>query len=392
MKRLPKRVLWAVALIGLVAALVALLRPGPVAVETAVATVGPLQETVEEEGETRVRDRYVVTAPVAGRVGRIGLREGDAVTRGTVVTLLYPTPLDVRSREEAVARLSQAEDTRSAAAAGVATARGTLEQARRGLARAQTLATQGLLASEERERAELEASSAQRALEAADFRAQAAAHDAEVARAALAGSGSHPILLRSPVAGRVLRIAERSERVVAPGEVLLELGDLAKLEIVADLLSSDAVRVQPGAAMLIEGWGGGSLNGCVRQVEPSGFTKVSALGVEEQRVNVVGDFTERPAELGDRFRVELRIVVWESPAVLQVPGSAVFRHGEGWAVFVVEAGRARLRTIDIGHRTPFSVEIRRGLTEREVVIRNPSDRIGAGSRVRDALSRTGRLQ
>jgi HlyD family secretion protein len=382
MKRAHKRLLGAVLLLGAVALLVALLRPAPLPVETALASRGPLQETVEEEGETRVRDRYTVTAPVAGRVGRITLREGDSVARGATVALLYPAPLDVRSREAAGARVSQAEDAQRAAAAAVAAARGVLEQAQRGLTRAQALAKQGLLAPQERERAELEVSSAQRALESADFQAQAAAHDAEVAHAALLGSGSRPIALRSPVEGKVLRIVERSERVVAAGEALLELGDLAKLEIVADLLSSDAVRVQPGDSLLIEGWGGGTLNGCVRRVEPSGFTKVSALGVEEQRVNVVGDFADAPADLGDRFRVELRIIVWESDSVLQVPGSAVFRRAEGWAVFVIDAGRARLRDVEVGHRTPFVVEVTRGVKEGEVVIRDPSDRIGAGSRVR----------
>jgi len=383
-KRAQKRLFGAVLLLGVLALLVALLRPAPLEVEPALVTRGPLQETVEEEGETRVRDRYMVAAPVAGRVGRIDLKEGDTVARGTIVALLHPAPLDVRSREEAVARVSQAEDAQRAAAAAVAAARGVLEQAQRSLTRVRELAKQGLLAPEERERSELNASSAQRGLESADFRAQAAEHDAEVARAALQGPGSRPIALRSPIAGRILRIPEHSERVVAPGETLLELGDLARLEIVADLLSSDAVRVQPGEPMLIEGWGGGTLHGCVRRVEPSGFTKVSALGVEEQRVNVIGDFTDRPVQLGDRFRVELRIIVWDSPSVLQVPGSALFRRGEAWAVFVLDEGRARLREVEVGHRTPFVVEIVRGLNEHDVVIRNPSDRISAGSRVRTA--------
>ncbi len=382
MRRSQKRGLGALLFLGVVVALVALLRPGPLPVETALAIRGPLQETVEEEGETRVRDRYAVTAPVGGRVGRIGLNEGDAVRRGAIVALLYPAPLDSRSRQEAEARVAQAEDTQRAAEAAVAAARGVLDQARRTSARAKELARQGLLAPQERERAELDDSSAERAQESADFRAQAAAHDAEVARAALLGPGSRPIALRSPVDGKILRIPERSERVVAPGEALLELGDLARLELVADLLSSDAVRVRPGDPILIEGWGGTTLSGCVRRVEPSGFTKVSALGVEEQRVNVVADFTDPPAYLGDRFRVELRIIVWEAPAVIQVPGSAVFRRGEGWALFVMEEGRARLREVEVGHRTPFVVEITRGLNENDVVIRNPSDRITEGSRVR----------
>lgn len=180
----------------------------------------------------------------------------------------------------------------------------------------------------------------------------------------------------------MLRIPERSERVVLAGTPLLELGDPAKLEIVADLLSSDAVRVMPGDAMLIEGWGGGTtLRGRLRRVEPSGFTKVSALGVEEQRVNVIGDFVDLPGAIGDRYRVEVRIVVWEGRDVLQVPTSALFRHGDGWSVFVIEQGRARQRDVRVDHRGTFETEIVQGLNEGDVVVRNPSDRIADGLRV-----------
>jgi HlyD family secretion protein len=221
-----------------------------------------------------------------------------------------------------------------------------------------------------------------RELESAQFRAQAAAHDVEVARAALLAGAGTAIPLRSPVTGRVLRIPERSERVVLAGTPLLELGDPAKLEIVADLLSSDAVRVMPGDAMLIEGWGGGTtLRGRLRRVEPSGFTKVSALGVEEQRVNVIGDFVDLPGAIGDRYRVEVRIVVWEGRDVLQVPTSALFRHGDGWSVFVIEQGRARQRDVRVDHRGTFETEIVQGLNEGDVVVRNPSDRIADGLRV-----------
>ncbi len=257
-----------------------------------------------------------------------------------------------------------------------------MEQAQRARARAQELGAKGLLAPEERERAELDASSRQRELESADFQAQAAAHDVEIARAALLGDGSRPVVLRSPVQGQVLRIPEVSERVAAAGTPLLEIGDASRLEVVADLISSDAVRVREGDPMRIEGWGGGALNGRVRRVEPSGFTKVSALGVEEQRVNVVGDFSDPPAGLGDRFRVELRIAVWENPSVLQVPGSAVFRVGDGWAVYLIAGDRARRRSVELGHRTPFEVEVLRGIDEGMIVIRDPSDRVTDGARVR----------
>jgi HlyD family secretion protein len=382
MNRSRKRLAWGGAVVTVAALLVALLRPAPIAVETARAARGPLRETVDAEGQTRVRDRYVVAAPVAGRVGRLALQEGDSVAPGQVLVAMYPAPLDARAREQAQARLAQAEDAHRAGAAAVAQARSTADQARRGRARAQELAAKGLIAPEERERSELGAATSERELESADFRAQAAAHDVEVARAALLGERAGPLVLRSPVRGRVLRIPERSERVVAVGSPLFELGDCSRLEIVADLLSSDAVRVRPGDPLLVEGWGGPALHGRLRLIEPSGFTKVSALGIEEQRVNVIGDFGEPAPGLGDRFRIELRIVTWEGNAVLRIPGSALFRQGDGWGVFALEKGRAALRLVTVGHRTPFEAEILGGLHDGDRVIRNPTDRIEDGVRVR----------
>lgn len=382
MKLTRKRIALAVAAVLVAAGAYALLRPAPLRVETARVARGRLQVTVDEEGETRVRDRYVVAAPVAGRVARIELREGDPVLVGEVVGRLFAAPLDARAREQAAGRVAQAEDAERAADAGVLQAQAAAEQARRGARRAQQLAAKNLIAPEERERAELEEATRAQELESAQFRAQAAAHDVEVARAALLAGAGTVLPLHSPVRGRVLRIPERSERVVPAGTPLLELGDPAKLEIVADLLSSDAVRVKPGDAILIEGWGGGTtLQGRLRRIEPSGFTKVSALGVEEQRVNVIGDFVDPPGAIGDRFRVEVRIVVWEGRDVLQVPTSALFRHGDAWSVFVIEDGRARQRDVRVGHRSTFAAEVAEGLREGDAVIRNPSDRIADGVRV-----------
>jgi HlyD family secretion protein len=368
---------------GIAAALgaLALLRPATLPVETVVAMRGPLQVTVDEEGETRVRDRYVVAAPVAGRVDRIELREGDSIAQGAEVARLFPAPLDARAREQGTARVAETEDAQRAADAAVAQARAALAQARRNRARADELAAQNAIAPEDREHAELEETTRGRELEAATFRAQAAAHDVEVARAALLGGGSAATSLRAPVCGRVLRIPERSERVVPAGAPIVEVGDCAKLEVVADLLSSDAVKVKPGDPMWIAGWGGDTLRGRVRTVESSGFTKVSALGVEEQRVTVVGDVLDPPGPLGDRFRVEVRIVIWAGKDVLRVPASALFRRGDGWSLFVVEQGRARQHDVYVGHRTPFDVEILSGVKEGDEVIRNPSDRIADGIKV-----------
>lgn len=383
MKSSPKRIGLAAAVVLAAAGAIALLRPAPLAVETVPAARAPMRVTVDEEGETRVRDRYVVAAPVAGRVARIALREGDLVAAGAVVARVLPAPLDARAREQATARVAEAEDAQRAADAGVTQARAALAQARRSRDRAQQLAAKNLIAPEERERAELDETTRAQEVESAAFRAQAAAHDVEVARAALLAGAGHAISLHSPIRGRVLRIPERSERVVPAGAPLVELGDPARLEIVADLLSSDAVKVKPGDPMLIEGWGGGTtLRGRLRVVEPSGFTKVSALGVEEQRVNVIGDFVDPPGALGDRYRVEVRIVVWEGSSALQVPASALFRHGDGWSVFVVERERARQRDVQVGHRTAFEAEIVHGLEDGEVVVRHPTDRIAEGVRVR----------
>lgn len=382
MKLVPKRIALGAAAVLVAAGAFALLRPVPMPVATVRAARGPMQVTVDEEGETRVRDRYVVAAPVAGRVARITLREGAAVVPGTTVARVFPAPLDPRGREQAAARVEAAGDAQRAADAAVAQARAALEQARRGSERAQRLAAQNLIAPEERERAELQETTRARELESADFRAQAAAHGVEEARAALV-AGQSAVPLHAPVRGRVLRVPERSERVVPAGTPLVELGDPSKLEVVADLLSADAVNVKPGAVVLIEGWGGGAaLRGRLRVVEPSGFTKVSALGVEEQRVNVIVDFVDPPGALGDRYRVEVKIIVWEGANVLRLPASALFRRGEGWSVFVVERGLARQRDVAVGHRNPFEAEIVQGLAEGDPVIRHPSDRVADGARVK----------
>lgn len=358
----------------------ALLRPEPVWVETARAARGSLQVTVDEEGETRVRDRFVLAAPVPGRVARIRVREGDSVRRGAIVARIFPVPLDARTRNEAVARLSAAEDAERATATGVEQAKAALDQARRERRRAQSLVAENAMATETRERTELEEELRVRDLESAEFRAQAAAHEVELARAVLA-SGGEPIPIRSPVSGSILRVPEPSERVVAAGAPLVEVGDRAHLEIVADFLSSDAVKVPRGAPMLIEGWGGATLHGHIRLVEPSAFTKVSALGVDEQRVNVIGDLLDPPPALGDRYRVEVRVVIWSADSVLTAPASALFRTGDDWRLFVVEQGRARVRTVTVGHRTSLQAEITGGMREGEVVIRYPSDRVSDGVRV-----------
>lgn len=361
------------------------LRPTPVPVELATAGRGPLRVTIDEEGRTRVRDRYVVVAPVAGRVARIAVDEGAAVSRGTVVAQVSAAPLDPRTREEAAARLRGAEDAERSARAVVSQARAALDQAARNRARAESLFAKNLVSTEQREVTALAETTAVRQVEAADFRTQAAAHDVEVARAASTAGAGAVMQLQSPVRGRVLRIPEKSERIVAAGTPLVEIGDPSRLEIVIDLLSEDAVKVKPGDRVLIEGWGGDhALAAHIRVVEPSGFTKVSALGVEEQRVNVLADLDDTPPQLGDGYRVEARVVQWEGDA-LKVPASALYQVGDQWRVFLVENGRARSRTVRVGHRNPDEAEILDGLSVGDRVIRQPTDKISDGVRVQARL-------
>ena len=381
MKLNRRALLWGGAGVVAAAFLVYTFRPTAIPVEVAAVERGPLRVTIDEEGRTRVRDRYVVVAPAAGRVARIALEEGSPVTPGMVVARLSAAPLDPRSREQAVARLRSSEDAERAAAEAVSEARAALDQAARSRARAESLFAKHLLSPEQREEAALAETTAVRRFQAADFTAQAAAHDVEQARAVVAGGGGSSLALVSPVRGRVLRIPERSERVVAAGTPLLELGDPTRLEIVVDLLSEDAVKVRPGERMQVADWGGDRpLEAHVTRVEPSGFTKVSALGVEEQRVNVIADLDETPPQLGDGYRVETQVVLWEG-AALKVPASALFQDGDQWRVFLVRDGRARSGIVQVGHRNPFEVEITGGLAAGDLVIRHPTDKLADGVRV-----------
>ena len=382
-----------VAGLALVLALLAVaLWPESVPVDVAPVEKGVLQVTVEDEGETRVRDRFVISAPVAGRLQRIELEPADAVRRGQVVATLLPAPpalLDARTRAEAAAAVEAARAARGRARAESARAQAAHELARSELERQRELARSGIVSAETLERAQAEARTTQEALRAAQFAVAAAEHEVERAQAVLTqatgGGGGRAIELRSPVDGVVLRRVRESEAVVPPGEPLLEVGDPRELEIVTDLLSADAVKVRPGQPALVEQWGGERpLRGRVRLVEPSGFMKISALGVEEQRVNVIVDF-EDPAEasrlLGDGYRVEVRVVVWEAKDVVITPTSSLFRRGESWAVFVVEDGRARLRTVAVGQRNGLQAQVREGLQPGEQVIVHPADALEDGGRV-----------
>jgi HlyD family secretion protein len=379
-------VIAAAGILVVVALLALWLRPSPVAVEGARVRRGPLRVTIDEDGTTRVRDRYDVTTPISGRLTRITLEEGDSVRVGAVVASVDAALLDPRGRELAVAELRAAEDAESAAKSQVAQARTRAEQAARDLARIRELAPSGSVAASDVEASETSQRARAAELDAAVFRSQQLAHDVERARAALrepGASGARALRLRSPTNGRVLRVLERDERVVPAGTRLLQIGDPCDLEVIIDVLSTDAVRVKPGALVLLDAWGGDSvLTARVRRVEPSAFTETSALGIDEQRVNVIAELNDAPLALGDGYRVEAHIVVWEAPDVFVVPAGALFRVGSGWSVFVVERGRVSRRAVSIGHRNASDAEVLEGLASGDLVVLHPSDRVGEGTRVR----------
>ena len=371
--------------------------PRPVEVEVVPVVRGPFEKTVDEDGKTRVRERYVVSAPLAGRLLRIELEAGDKVERGTLLAVLVPTAptlLDARTVQELGERVGFAEASRERARAGVERARVALDLARSELERNRNLAAQGFTSAQALERAERETELKAKELAAAEFDDHAADHQLALARAALARARSGTAErgagerweIRSPVAGSVLRVAQESEAVVPAGAALVEIGDPRNLEVVVDVLTADAAMIQPGADVVLDrGAGAKALAGRVRRVEPAAFTKVSALGVEEQRVNVVIDIVAPPAEwqnLGEAFRVDARIVVDRRADALSVPTGAIFRHGDSWAVFVVDAGRARLREVQAGPRGGARTLVASGLQAGEQVIVYPGESVRDGVRVR----------
>lgn len=387
-----------IAAIGLlvIAALVWSFWPRPVAVELASVSRGPMQVEVSDEGRTRVRETYQISAPVSGRLVRVEVHPGDIVEGGkTKVAELLPIApsfLDVRTRSQAEAAVKSAEAARNLAAADLTRTKAELAFASSELKRAMALGAPGYISQANLERAQLLRNTAVAQMATAEAALRAKTFDLEAARALLIDptgkSGEHPqdgVPIIAPVSGRVLRVLHESEAVLQAGSAIIDVGDPGLLEIVADLISEDAVKVRAGDAATITDWGGpGVLNARVRRVEPSGFTKVSALGVEEQRVNVLLDFTDprsRWDRIADGFRVIVHIAIWHAPQVLRVPASAMFRKGNDWAVFAVRDSRARLTTIAVGHSNDDVAEVRMGLRSGDRVVLHPSDRIADGTRV-----------
>jgi HlyD family secretion protein len=389
-------VIWIVIASIIAVALALSFAPQPVMVDLVEVRPGPLVVTLDEEGETRVHDVYTLSAPVAGRVQRIEGHVGDPVTANETVLAKIepgdPSFLDPRSEAQARAAIQAAEAARDLAAAAVNDADAQYEFARAEYARMQELVIEGSVSKRDLDSAERDFKARRAGLDTARAALQVRNYELELAKAQLVSplqtqesrGDCECIPITAPVSGRILQIADRSERVVREGDMLMQIGDPGDLEIVVDYLSMDAVKIEAGQRVIIENWGGdGALEGRVRRVEPFGFLKVSALGIEEQRVNVIIDFANDQGweRLGHGYQVESRVVLWEADNVLTVPLTALFREEGGWALFVAEDGRAVLRYVETGRRNGVISEVREGLEAGERVVMHPSDRVTDGVRI-----------
>lgn len=389
-----KRLLILIAVLGTIAIVIWAFLPKPVTAQLATITRGSFQQIVEEDGKTRVRERYVVSAPLMGKLQRINLKAGDPIQANQVIAAIVPSApalLDVRSVAELKERLAAAQAHQAGATTTVAHAQAALDKARTDLSRAKSLAAIRAISQAQLEESELAVKLNAKELEASQYAAIAAQHDVATARAALLQSNHNTIMgkawqIISPVTGEVLKVNQESESVVTMGAPLVEIGNATDLEIVVDVLSSDATLIKPGAIVDIrDGGQTASLQGRVRRVEPSAFTKISALGVEEQRVNVIIDLTSPAAlwkNLGDGYKVDARIIVFSTDNAIKVPVSALFRKDGLWAVFVAEDGRAKLRQVQIARRSGLEAMLVKGLQPGEKVIIYPGDLIKPDVRIK----------
>jgi HlyD family secretion protein len=390
-RRAIKRTVYTLVAAAIVAGVVYAALPKPVPVEQAPAARDTFVVTVDEDGKTRVKDRYVVSAPLSGNLARIELRPGDEVKQGDVLARIVPSRaplLDARSKSQAQAQVAGAAAGIKQVQAQIQRAEAALDYAKKEAIRYRALVKEGAAGQMELDRMLLEERARQAELTSAQFGEKVAKHELRMARAALghyeAADDDEALTVTSPVNGRVLKVIHESEGVIAAGAPLIELGDPKALEIVVDVLTSDAVAIRPGSPATVEEWGGVPLQAVVRLVEPSAFTRMSALGVEEQRVNAVIDLTvpyETWKELGDGYRVEARVQVYRSEDAVVVPQSALFRSGGSWATFVVEQNIAKLRSVRLGRRNDTNAEVVEGLSVGENVIVHPNDQVVDGVEV-----------
>lgn len=381
--------------LGVLAAGFFALEPRPVLVDLASVRRAPLVVAIEESGVTRVKDRFVVSAPVAGSLSRLSFEPGDRVQVGDALAEIAPLSsplLDQRTRAEAEGRLDAARSALGQSKAQVGRAATALAQGEQDLARVRQLAQSGSLSTQALEQAEFLAKIRGDELRSAEFAERIAREELRIAEVTLGRNAAvdardRHVNVQAPSSGAVLKVYQKSAGVVQAGTPLVEVGDPQELEVVVDLLTTDAVSVSPGTPVTVSGWGGDDLRARVRRVEPGGFTRPSALGVDEQRVNVIATLTEpreRWQALGDGFRVEAKLVVWQADAVLQVPSGALFRRGDGWAVFRAREGRASLVDVKLGHRGESTVEVTAGLAPGEQVVVHPSELLKDGSALKPA--------
>jgi HlyD family secretion protein len=370
--------------------------PKVVEVDLVAVSRGPLQVTIEEEGRTRLKERFVVSAPTAGYMRRIDAKVGDPVRKGQILVALEPLrsqPLDSRSRAEAEATVFAAQAGLDAAIEKERAAAADADYVEKRLERIENLYSKRYVAQDQRDQTASEAKKARAVQLSAKAAVEISRSELNRAKTVLKNfppggisEKAHTVYVSSPVSGSVIKIYRESEGAVNVGEPLLEIGDSKNLEVRIELLSSDAVKIKKGGAVFFRRWGGeGTLAGTVRIVEPAGFTKVSSLGVEEQRVLVIAEFTSPPETwrlLGDGYRLEAHFVVWEGKDVLQIPASGLFRSGEEWAVFVEDNEKARLQTLEVGQRNGLTAEIISGLREKERVVAHPDDSIKNGTPIR----------
>jgi HlyD family secretion protein len=394
--KLRSKVFWVLAVGAFIGFVAWALRPQPVSVETVEVTQGTFEQTVDEDGKTRVRDRYLLAAPLGGRIMRVGLKAGDAIEAGEVVTTIVPqvpSLQDARTVRELEERAAAVDASRMRAAAMEERARSGLMQARIDADRNTKLAQEGFLSAAGREQSELALRLRERELEAARYERVAAERELAQARAALSRVRDEPqsgrpagrgFEVRAPISGRVLRVLQESAGPVTVGTGLVEIADVSRLEAVIDVLSTEAITIPANADVYLDtGLSGDAVKGRVRRIEPSAFTKVSALGVEEQRVNVIVDFLDPTAAqaLGDGYRVDARIVVYRASDAVLVPTGAIFRDGPGYAVFVIDGGHARKRSIDVPRRNARQAVVVSGLNSGERVVAFPGDTVADGVRV-----------
>ena len=394
-KHLARRMLPWLALLALLALIVWGLLPKPAIIETGLAVRAPLTVRVSEEGKTRVRNRYIVAAPVAGKMRRVPLKPGDPVEAGTttlttIESVVAPL-LDPRARLQAEAAVSMHEAARKQAEESLVAARSALKLAAAELERVRSVKRDGALSESARDQAETDAAIKSAEVRAVEFSLQVIDYELAQARAVLerpdVSTAGNLVAVTSPVSGRVLKVMQESETIVSPGTPILEIGDPTDIEIEAEILSRDAVGMKPGDPVDIEQWGGEiPLKGRVRRIEPAAFTKISALGVEEQRVYVLTDLIDPPdtaKTLGDRYRVEVRVAVWHSDEVLVVPAGALFREGNVWKTYIYQDGKARLVSIEAGHTDGRLTEVTSGLNAGDKVLLHPPDTVKDGSSVRE---------